>query len=196
VDFGQSSSICGATKEDDHQPGDQSGTKLQEAVMLPARTILHPTDFSAHSEYAFRIACALAHDYEARLIVVHVLHAVPPARTDGGGGQARSPWPDEHRSSLWEKLERLPLHYPGVRIERRLVEGGIAEEILRMAEEYRCDLVVMGTHGRTGLDRMLMGSVAEEVLRRARCPVLAVKDPSTWRHREPVWAELGLKGAS
>ena len=64
-----------------------------------------------------------------------------------------------------------------------------------MADDFRCDLIVMGTHGRTGLDRMLMGSVAEEVLRRARCPVLAVKDPSAWRTQEPVWAEYGLRAA-
>lgn len=164
--------------------------------MLPARTILHPTDFSTHSECAFRTACSLAHDYEARLIVLHVLYAVPASRPEVEGTRGRSPWPQEHRSSLWEKLGRLQSHYPGVRMERRLIEGSVAEEILRIAEEYRCDLIVMGTHGRTGLDRMLMGSVAEEVLRRARCPVLAVKDPSAWQRPEPVWAELGLKGAS
>jgi nucleotide-binding universal stress UspA family protein len=164
--------------------------------VLPARTIVHPTDLSAHSESAFRVACTLAHDYESQLIVLHVLYAVPPSRSDGGDGQGRSAWPKDHRSSLWEKLIRLRSSYPGVRIERRLIEGSIAEEILRTSEEYSCDLIVMGTHGRMGLDRMLMGSVAEEVLRRARCPVLTVKDPAAWRHLEPVCAEYGLEGAS
>lgn len=164
-------------------------------VMFPIRTILCPTDFSDHSEDAFQVACALARDCEARLIVLHVLYAVKPPGADDAelGG---SPWPEDYQDSLREKLARLRSPYPAVRLEHHLREGGAAEEILRMADEYRCDLIVMGTYGRTGLDRILMGSVAEEVLRRARCPILAVKSPPARRAREPVWAEYGLRAAS
>jgi nucleotide-binding universal stress UspA family protein len=162
--------------------------------MFTSKTILHPTDFSEHSEYAFEVACALAQDYEARLIVLHVLHAVTSPRTDGEGGRGRSPWPEEYQDSLWEKLRQLRASYPGVRMETWLKEGDVAEEILRTADDDLCDLIVIGTHGRTGLDRMLMGSVAEEVLRRARCPVLAVKAPSGRKRRAPAWAEYGSKG--
>jgi nucleotide-binding universal stress UspA family protein len=164
--------------------------------MFPIRTILCPTDFSDHSEDAFQVACALARDYGARLIVLHVLYAVKPPGADGDAEQGGSPWPEDYQDSLREKLARLRSSYPAVRLEHRLREGGAAEEILSMADEYRCDLIVMGTHGRTGLDRVLMGSVAEEVLRRARCPVLAVKHPPARQPREPVWAEYGLRGAS
>jgi nucleotide-binding universal stress UspA family protein len=161
--------------------------------MFTIRTILYPTDFSDHSEYAFQVACALARDYGARLIDLHVLHAEKPPGTDGDGGRGGSPWPEDYQDSLRGKLTRLRSPYPAVRLEHQIREGSAAEEILRMADDFRCDLIVMGTHGRTGLDRILMGSVAEEVLRRTRCPVLAVKDPSAWQAQEPVWAEYGLR---
>jgi nucleotide-binding universal stress UspA family protein len=66
---------------------------------------------------------------------------------------------------------------PAVKIEHRLAEGDPAREILRVARETGCDLIVMGTHGWTGLGRLLMGSVAEQVVRKATCPVLTVKTP-------------------
>jgi nucleotide-binding universal stress UspA family protein len=62
-------------------------------------------------------------------------------------------------------------------VERRLEEGLAVTEVLRVAQEVNADLIVMGTHGRTGLARLLMGSVAEQVLRKALCPVLTVKTP-------------------
>jgi nucleotide-binding universal stress UspA family protein len=71
-----------------------------------------------------------------------------------------------------ERLEGPDLKYP---VEVRLARGWPATEILRVAEEVECGLIVMGTHGRTGLGRLLMGSEAEAVLRRAGCPVLVVK---------------------
>ena len=66
----------------------------------------------------------------------------------------------------------------------RVRDGDAAEEILREAEEAKANLIVIGTHGRTGLGRLLMGSVAEAVLRRARCPVLTVKSPAVARPTE------------
>jgi quercetin dioxygenase-like cupin family protein len=66
---------------------------------------------------------------------------------------------------------------PRIRVEHRLAEGNAAEEILRLGEAMHCDLIVMGSHGRTGLGRLLTGSVAEEVLRKAACPVMVVKTP-------------------
>jgi nucleotide-binding universal stress UspA family protein len=66
----------------------------------------------------------------------------------------------------------------GVPVETMLVEGGAAKEILRVADERHCSLIVMGTHGRTGLSRVLLGSVAEQVIRHSRVPVLTLKTPS------------------
>jgi nucleotide-binding universal stress UspA family protein len=64
-------------------------------------------------------------------------------------------------------------------VEYRITQGDAAAEILRLAEETKCDLIAMGTHGRTGLERLVVGSVAETVMRKAHCPVLTVRSPSS-----------------
>jgi quercetin dioxygenase-like cupin family protein len=76
-------------------------------------------------------------------------------------------------------------------VEHRVAEGNAPGEILRLAQALRCDLIVMGTHGRTGLDRLLTGSVAEEVLRKAICPVLVVRMPPS--ETPPAEGEARLK---
>jgi nucleotide-binding universal stress UspA family protein len=133
--------------------------------MLPIQTILHPTDFSERSDHAFRLACALAHDRGARLIVVHVM-PVPILQ------EKRL-----YREEMQEALEAIRVLDPSIRVDRRLEEGDPATQILRVAQETNCNLIVMGSHGRTGLDRLLLGSVAEQVVRRASCPVMTVKTP-------------------
>jgi nucleotide-binding universal stress UspA family protein len=139
--------------------------------MLANRTILHPTDFSTSSDYAFRLACSLARDYGARLVVLHV--ATPPVVVYGQGVLPAQP--EGYQDELRERLQRLAAQEPAVRVDHRLVEGDAAAEILRLADETKCDLVVMGTHGRTGLGRLLMGSVTQQVVRKAHCPVLTAK---------------------
>jgi len=141
--------------------------------MLPLRTILHPTDFSERSEFALRLACALARDYSARLIVLHTV-TIPTAVFGEG---VVPPDIDAYQEEMSEKLQRLEVPVADVDVERRLRRGDPVAEILRLAEDGACDLIVMGTHGRTGLGRLLMGSVAEQVVRRAPCPVLTVKTP-------------------
>jgi nucleotide-binding universal stress UspA family protein len=142
--------------------------------MLAVHTILHPTDFSDRSRYALALASALARDYGARLIVLHAV-AVPTVVYGDGVVVAASP--GVLLASAREQLDGLPLPHTGVRAERRVEEGDAVEVILRVAQEVRADLIVMGTHGRTGLGRLLMGSVAELVVRKAGCPVLTVKAP-------------------
>jgi nucleotide-binding universal stress UspA family protein len=85
--------------------------------------------------------------------------------------------PEGYQHKLWDDLRRIQSPDPAVPVEHRLAEGDSAEEILRLAQESGCDLIVLGTHGRTGLPRLLMGSVAEQVVRKAPCPVLTVKAP-------------------
>lgn len=140
--------------------------------MLKIRTILHPTDFSNYSEFAYHTACALARDYKARLILLHVK---PTPTVLYGEFGAMPPEPPELYHDLEEKLASLKP--AGITVERKLVEGDVPNEIMRLAEEYASDLVVMGTHGRTGLGRLLMGSVAEQVVRKCACPVLTLKHP-------------------
>jgi nucleotide-binding universal stress UspA family protein len=140
--------------------------------MLPIRTILHPTDFTDYSNYAFRLACSLARDYGARLLVLHV---TPPVVVYGE--RLALPPPPAPKEPLVARLAQLVAQDPKVPMQHRLAEGDAATEILRVAQEIKPELIVMGTHGRTGLGRLLMGSVAEQVVRRAPCPVVTVKAP-------------------
>jgi nucleotide-binding universal stress UspA family protein len=87
------------------------------------------------------------------------------------------PPPDVDKEPLRVKLQQLLPRDSKVRVKHRLAEGDAATEILRLAKETQADVIVMGTHGRTGLVRVLMGSVAEQVVRKAPCPVVTVKTP-------------------
>jgi nucleotide-binding universal stress UspA family protein len=141
--------------------------------MLAVQTILHPTDFSNRSQHAFWLACALARDYGARLVLLHVI----PAPTIIYGEGVVPSEPEELRAAAKDQLDGLQVPNTTVAAERQLDEGDAVEVILRTAREIQADLIVMGTHGRSGLGRLLMGSVAEQVVRKARCPVLTVKAP-------------------
>lgn len=141
--------------------------------MLAVRTILHPTDFSEPSDYALGLACALTRDYGARLVVLHVVPPPPAFAAEG----IVPPLTGEVRAEAEDHLRRLRLPHADVRAERHLGEGDAATEILRVAREVGADLVVLGTHGRTGVRRLLMGSMAEQVVRRADCPVVTVTSP-------------------
>ncbi len=141
--------------------------------MLPIHTILHPTDLSDSARPAFELACALARDYSAELVIVHV---VPPARVFAPDGIA-VPFPAEEPYEALARLARLHPVDPNVRADHRLLDGDPTEEILKAARVVKADVIVMGTHGSSGLTRLLMGSVAESVMRKAPCPVLTVRGP-------------------
>lgn len=155
--------------------------------MQPIQTILHPTDFSESAVHAFRLACSLARDHDARLVVLHVatprypivseLVAVPPMASDIDAD-------DAEREELMNRLHGLVPIYGGFPVEYRLEDGEPVERILAVAADVGAGLVVMGTHGRTGLTRLLMGSVAEHVVREAPCSVLTVKTPTNVRFAE------------
>jgi nucleotide-binding universal stress UspA family protein len=143
--------------------------------MLTLKTILHPTDFSDHSNYAFALACSLARDHGARVLLVHV---APAPIASFGGPVFVPPLADEYPNGEFrEKLARQQAQEPDVCGPPRLVYGEAAVEIIRLAQESPCDLIVMGTHGRTGFGRLLLGSVAEQVVRKAPCPVVTVRKP-------------------
>jgi nucleotide-binding universal stress UspA family protein len=157
--------------------------------MSRPRTILHPTDFSDSSRYAFRLSRALAREQGARLVVVHVQQRLPrvPHEDLLDRQQLKA-----FQGKLREVLHRFRAPDRKVRVEHRVVEGDPAEEILRQAGRTGCDLIVMGTHGRTGLGSLFLGSVAQEVLRNAPCPVVTVKMPH--RAGRPAAAEPAAAG--
>jgi universal stress protein A len=143
--------------------------------MLEMATILYPTDFSANAEAALALASALAKEGHGRLVVLHVER--PPLATLGGIAGVPPLALEYDRQGAWEELQRILPSQSGFTVEHCLEYGEPASTILKTAEEVGADLIVMGTHGRTGLRRLLMGSVAEQVVRKASCPVLTVRTP-------------------
>jgi nucleotide-binding universal stress UspA family protein len=140
------------------------------------KTILHPTDFSDGSRDAFLLACSLARDHGARLIVLHVT-SVPDLAYKGYGAPGSPLLAEEYLARARQELEKLQPPDPRPSFERRVEEGDPVTEIIRVAAETVAGLIVMGTHGQTGLRHLLMGSVAEQVVRKASCPVLTLKAP-------------------
>jgi nucleotide-binding universal stress UspA family protein len=156
-------------------------TRGKEKATRAYRRILWPTDFSRLAKAALPHAERLAASSGAELVVLHVLplpaiYAFP-----------------EVSGAVWDQIERenhvigkrklrriteqLKGKTPKLRVHSVLTEGVAFDHILRVAKRLRCDLIVLATHGRTGLRHVLMGSVAENVVRRAPCPVLTVRPP-------------------
>ena len=145
--------------------------------MLRIRNVLTPFDFSESSAGALKLAAALADDYGARLTLLHVA-AAPPVGMIGEIPVAMSANESaEYMAELRRRLREVEVEPVAVAVDRVLVEGDPATEILAAAERIGADLIVLGTHGRTGISRLLMGSVAEHVVRRATVPVMLAKAP-------------------
>ena len=135
------------------------------------KRILFPTDFSHTGDKALAMAESLARDSGARIFIVHVEE--PPTAYGGGEMYYGMLEPDlDHLKGLLTKVKPKD---PAITYEQHMVTGEPADAISRFAEEHDIDMIVMGTHGRTGLLRLLMGSTAEAVVRRAKCAVLTVK---------------------
>jgi nucleotide-binding universal stress UspA family protein len=153
---------------------DSPPSRDNEATEMTIHTILHPTDFSDRSKAAFDVACSLARDQGARLVLLHVSDSASAESADEALVR-------KLEQMLDERLHALRPDVGSVAVEYRLLRGNPPKVILDVAEKLPADLIVMGTHGYTGLTRALMGSVAEEVFRGADSPVLTVKTPSTRR---------------
>jgi nucleotide-binding universal stress UspA family protein len=138
-----------------------------------AKKILFPTDFSTSSEVALEQATALARDLGAEMLIVHV--AETPVTYRSADIYYGIYEPDD--SAVRKMLHAVVPTDPVVYYEHRLLHGEPAERIVETAEAEHCDLIIMATHGRTGFRRLLMGSVAEEVVRSAQCAVLTYKMP-------------------
>jgi nucleotide-binding universal stress UspA family protein len=145
--------------------------------MPTIRSILHPTDLSDGSEGASKFAFEMARDYGARLILLHVIEPLASFGYMGGS----LPEPETMRLNAHAALRELLPPHEDVEVKCVVAVGPPAEEILSTATAWYVDLMVLGTHGRVGLSRMLMGSVAEEVIRRATCPVVALPPAASKR---------------
>ena len=146
--------------------------------MSRLRRILHPSDFSRASGAAFARALAMAKADRAQLLLVHVL--APPVPIAGEGYISPKVYDDleasarkygqKHLSALQAKARKA-----GVRTATLLREGIAHEQIIRAARSKKADLIVIGTHGRTGLAKFFLGSIASRVVAGASCPVLTVR---------------------
>lgn len=144
---------------------------------MKLKSIMCPTDYSSFSEAALGYASLLASESGARLYIVHVDEEFP-TYVPGYGGYGISVEPtDQQEKEARAMLERVVPTIPDVQYEHRFLIGAPEREILTFAKKENVDLIVLGSHGRTGLARVLMGSVAEGIVRHATCPVLTVKHP-------------------
>lgn len=141
--------------------------------------ILYATDYSKASAPALDEAVALAKQNGAELLVLHVIDPVPPyvAGEDIGGAELymklETTTKQQAQASMqkvMEKLKKLKVNAKSL-----LLRGTAHEQIVRTAKNRRANLIVIGTHGRTGLSKLLMGSVASRVVSMAHCPVLTVR---------------------
>jgi nucleotide-binding universal stress UspA family protein len=146
-------------------------------MLIEIRRILCPIDFSDHSRRALDHAIAIARWYESTVTVLHVFSTAPVA--------AFGPGPMVFEAIVLTPVDRDRLladtkafaeteSAPGVTIEAVVRDGNTAGEILEQATGMKADLLVIGTHGRSGFERLVLGSVAEKVLRKASCPVMTV----------------------
>ncbi len=148
---------------------------------MKARKILFPTDFSEAANAAIGTATSLAREAGAMLVILHTEE--PPMAY--GGGELYYGIEEPQRDDLFRMLHDVVPTDPTVPYVHRMVTGDPARSIVQVAEEEGVDLIVMGTHGRGGINRLLMGSVAEAVVRRAKCPVLTLKEPALARTSAP-----------
>jgi nucleotide-binding universal stress UspA family protein len=149
--------------------------------MKPFSKILVPVDFSEHTHDVIQAATEMARRFEASVSLVHVNEPLPYALPSGF-----LVYPMEQITSMLDacrgQLEQLEstLRAGGVmHTDSEVLSGVAASEIVRRASEGHYDLIVMGTHGHTGLMHALIGSVAERVVRKAHCPVLTVREAAS-----------------
>lgn len=145
------------------------------------RRILHPSDFSPASEAAFRKALEMAKSNRSELLVLHVISPIVPLSAEGYvSPKTYNDIAASSRAWAQKQLDQRLARAKKARVRAKglIAEGSAAEQIVRVARAKRADLVVMGTHGRSGLKKLVLGSVADRVVGAASCPVLTVRGKS------------------
>ncbi len=147
--------------------------------MIKIERILFPTDFSACSKHALKYALDFSMERSAKL---YILHVIPKINVSAGLGTLNTPLSriyDEMGREAKKNISHLiPRRFlEKIKVETIIVKGEPFVEIIKAAKKYDIDLITIATHGRTGVSRMLIGSTAEKVVRKAPCPVLCVKHP-------------------
>lgn len=144
---------------------------------MQIKTILFPTDFSQGARAAMDYALSLAGDYQARLILLYVIQDISIAEWYIPSSLSVTDLVEEMEKSASIEIEKWASETAAKvkSVEKIVMRGVPFVEIIRTAKEKNVDMIVIGTHGRTGIDHMLFGSTAEKVVRKAPCPVLTVR---------------------
>lgn len=144
---------------------------------MQIKTILFPTDFSQGARAAMDYALSLAKDYNARLILLYVMQDISIAEWYIPSAVSVADMIEDMEKSAWKEMEKWRAEAQARLndVENMVARGVPFVEIIKTAKEKGADLIVIGTHGRTGIDHMLFGSTAEKVVRKAPCPVLTVR---------------------
>jgi len=141
------------------------------------KTILFPTDFSNGARAAMDHAISLARDYKAKLLLLYVVQDISIAEWYIPSSLSATELVEDMQKSAWQEMEKWAAEVSSKigAVEKLIVRGAPFVEIIKTAREKKADLIVIGTHGRTGIDHILFGSTAEKVVRKAPCPVLTVR---------------------
>ena len=147
--------------------------------MKQFNTILFANDFSENSEHAFDYALTLARKFDARLVIIHVINEPVDLRgfyVPHISFETLEKEIAESAEKMMEKFCRTKIK-DFTKFETVVISGIPYEEIIKKAEETKAGMIVLGTHGRRGIDHILFGSTAERVVRNATCPVMTVRLP-------------------
>ena len=146
-------------------------------MTIRLQKILLPTDFSDYSTAATKYACELATKFDAELHILHTLESHLSLTPTFGLGLDLPKYVSESKAAVEKSLAGVldPKWEGGGKVVKAMVEGSPKVEIIAYARKHNIDLIVLATHGRSGLAHVLMGSVAESVVRTAPCPVLTVR---------------------
>ncbi len=145
--------------------------------MLHIKTILCPTDFSNPAREALNVARDLAQQFGAELRLLHVVPVLPPLPPDPNFVFEIPEYERFLRTDAEKKLQTLKaeLSAQSIRVTTSVLHGDAAEQVIREAETQKSDMIVIATHGATGWQHLIFGSVAEKVVRLASCPVLTIR---------------------
>lgn len=144
---------------------------------MQLKTILFPTDFSQGARAAMDHAISFAQDYHAKLILLYVIQDISIAEWYIPSSLSMTDLVEDMQKSAAREMDKWGAEV-GAKVkdmEKMIVRGVPFVEIIKTAKDRSADLIVIGTHGRTGIDHMLFGSTAEKVVRKAACPVLTVR---------------------
>ncbi|HLF86139.1 MAG TPA: universal stress protein [Nitrospiria bacterium] len=148
--------------------------KEQKRKFLPIKKILVPTDFTVYSDHAIEYAIMVAREFEAKILLVHVIEPMAYSVTDTVQIIDHYAALKTVAGPILKNLQNKLLK-KGLEVDTLLLDGTPYLEIVKKSRQAGIDLIIMGTHGRTGIKHVLMGSVAERVVRMAPCPVLTVR---------------------